>query len=91
MAALLQTFRTDIQATLAATVQQEAQIANLRQEFEAQMHLSANIMNQLTNKLTQLDTQARDNGIEDGWQNKRDRRGTQGVATYLRSSHDLLH
>ena len=62
MAALLQTFRTDIQATLAATVQQAA-----RQEAQiAQVHLPANTMNQPTNKLLQLDTQAQDNKIR-GW------------------------
>ena len=39
-----------------AMAQQVAEINNLRQEFEAQMDLSANIITQLNNKLTQLDT-----------------------------------
>ena len=49
MATILQTFRTDMQGVLTNTIQQTntqqtAEINNLRQEFEAQIYFSANIM-----------------------------------------------
>ena len=49
-----------------ANTQQTAEINNLRQEFEAKMHFSANIMTQLTNKLIQLDAQVQETRIR-GW------------------------
>ena len=85
VAALIQSLRTEIQTAMvntaqATAAQQAAEILCLKQEFETLMKLSANIINQLTNKLTQLDTQTQDTRIR-GWMD-----GQAGPSGYQRGS-----